>query len=168
MDAQEVTPDYDVRGRDLRQYYAGFGRRVLPDSAVWNLSMASSVLPDGHPGYMAWITTVADANCFCLDLQRWAIGLGGTIAGMKPKLGKRRREFVRSYKPEWGDRASLDGLMFALWGKSAVPSTRERAEQLGCDREAYARLRDFVAGAILLAMWQYEDALRWAFRQGRH
>jgi hypothetical protein len=158
--------DWDVKGRDLRSYYAGFTRRALPEGALWRLSLASSVLPHGHPGYMAWLTTVSGTDRFCLPLQEWAVGLGATVAKMKPRLRLRSREYVPSYADEWGRQASLDGLCIALWGE-CVPAVVARADEFGCDRDAYRRIRDFVAGALILAAWQYEDALRWAHRVAR-
>lgn len=166
-EALEVGGDWDVRGADLRSYYAGFTRRALPDGAIWRLSLASSCLPAGHPGYMAWLTTVSGTERFCPPLQQWAIGLGATIARMKPKLRMRARAYVSSYDHAWGRQASLDGLSVALFGLDAVPAILARSEEFGCDRDAYQRIRDFVAGAILLAAWQYEDALRWAHRVAR-
>lgn len=162
-----ATGDWDVRGSDLRSYYASFTRRALPDGAIWRLSLASSCLPPEHPGYMAWLTTVSGTERFCPKLQQWAIGLGTTIAAMKPKLRMRARTYVASYDHAWGKQASLDGLSIALFGANAVPATLARAEEFGCDRDAYKRIRDFVAGAIVLAAWQYEDALRWAHRVAR-
>jgi hypothetical protein len=165
--AIEVQADYQIKGPDLRSYYAGFTRRALPEGAIWRLSLASSCLPAGHPGYMAWMTTVSGTERFVPELQRWAIGLGATIARMKPKLRQRGRQYVASYDHAWGRQASLDGLVLALFGAENVTSLRERAEAHKCDREAYQRIRDFVAGAILLASWQYEDSLRWAHRVAR-
>lgn len=159
--------DYDVKGRDLRQYYAIFTRRALPDGAIWRLALASTCLPGGHPGYMAWMTVISGTERFCPELQRWAVGLGSTVARMKPRIRKNAREFVPSYRHEWGRQASLDGLCMALFGRDKVPATLARAESLGCERASYARVRNFVAGAILLSMQQYEDALQWAHRVAR-
>lgn len=161
------TGCWDIKSQDLRQYYAGFTRRALPEGALWRLSLAQSCLPENHPGFMAWITTVAGTDRFCVPLQDWAVGLGATIAKMKPRLKQRRREFVPSYHHEWGRQAAIDGLTLALFGEAQTPSIRERAEAFGCDRDSYARIRAFVAGAIILACSQYEDALRWAHRVAR-
>jgi hypothetical protein len=165
--AIEVQADYQIKGPDLRSYYAGFTRRALPEGAIWRLSLASSCLPTGHPGYMAWMTTVSGTERFVPELQRWAIGLGATIARMKPKLRQRGRQYVASYDHAWGRQASLDGLVLALFGAENVEAIAARADTFGCDRDAYRRIRDFVAGAILLASWQYEDSLRWAHRVAR-
>ncbi len=165
--AIEVQADYFIRGQDLRSYYAGFTRRALPEGALWRLSLASSVLPEEHVGYKFWLTLISGTDRFCPELQDWAIGLGATMARMKPRLKQRARVYVSSYSHEWGRQASLDGLVGALSGLDAIPSLRDRAEQFGCDREAYKRVRDFVAGAFTLSAWQYEDALRWAHRVAR-
>ena len=86
---------------------------------------------------------------------------------MKPRLKARRRTFVASYDHSWGRQASIDGLNQAIFGKDQVPAILARAEQYGCDRDAYQRVRDFVTGALLLTEWQFEDALRWAHRVAR-
>lgn len=159
--------DYDIKGRDLRQYYASFTRRALPDGAIWRLALASTCLASGHPGYMAWMTVTSGTERFCPELQRWAVGLGATVARMKPRLHKNAREFVPSYRHEWGRVAALDGLGVALFGQDSVPAASARAAEHDCDRDAYRRIRSFVAGAIVLAMQQYEDSLRWAHRIAR-
>ena len=162
-----VQADYSIKGRDIRQYYAGFCRRALPDGAVWRLSLASSCLPSGHPGYMVWLTKTAGTERFAPQLWDWAVGLGATVARMKPRLRTRRRTFVASYEHEWGRQASIDGLTVAIHGRSTVPSILARADEFGCDRDAYQRIRDFVTGALLLAEWQFEDALVWAHKVAR-
>lgn len=159
--------DYDIKARELRQYYAGFCRRALPEGALWRLSLAQSCLPDNHPGFQAWITVVAGTDRFCVPLQDWAVGLGATIAKMKPRLRLRRRTYVASYDHTWGRQAAIDGLTLALFGEAKTTPVNERAKEFGCDWHAYARIRAFVAGALILAMSQYEDALRWAHRVAR-
>jgi len=167
MGKVEAVGDWDVRGQDLRTYYAGFTRRALPDGALWRLSLASSCLPERHPGYKVWLTMVSGTERFCVELQSWSVGLGATVARMKPRLNLRAREFVSSYDHAWGRQASLDGLKMALFGEENIESLRSRSDEFDCDREAYQRIRDFVAGAIVMAAWQYEDALRWAHRVAR-
>lgn len=162
-----ATGDWDIRGADLRAYYAGFARRVLPDGAIWRLSLAQSCLPAGHIGYRAWLTLVSGTERFVPEMQEWAIGLGQEIARMKPRLRTRAREYVPSYREDWGRQASLDGLGMAILGKDKAPSISSRATEFGCDWNAYQRIRDFVAGSVALGMWQYEDALRWAHKVAR-
>ncbi|HEY5851271.1 MAG TPA: hypothetical protein VIT62_10965 [Lysobacter sp.] len=166
-EAIAVQADYDIKSQDIRQYYASFTRRALPEGAIWRLSLATSCLPSGHPGYMTWMTMVSGTDRFVVSLQDWAIGLGATIARMKPRLRKRARVYVTSYDHEWGKQASLDGLCIALFGADKVPAVLARADEFKCDRDAYQRIRDFVAGALLLAQWQYEDSLRWAHKVAR-
>lgn len=151
----------------LRSYYAGFCRRALPEGSLKRLSLADSCLPDGHPGYKAWITIVSGTDRFHPELHDWAVGLGATIAKMKPRLKARRREYVASYAHSWGRQASIDGLNMAIHGKATAPSVASQADALGCDRDAYSRIRNFVAGAIGLAVDQYEEALCWAHRVAR-
>lgn len=159
--------DYDIKGPDLRSYYAGFTRRSLPEGALWRLSLASSCLPAGHPGYKLWMTKTSGTDRFTPELYDWALGLAATIAVMKPRLKARRRTYVASYGDGWGRQAAIDGLNLSVFGKAHVPAILARSEEFGCDRDAYRRLRDFVAGAMLLTEWQFEDALRWAHRVAR-
>ena len=153
--------DWDVRGQDLDTYYASFGRRALPDGAIWRLSMASSSLPERHVGYQAWLTTVAGVRDFVPELQQWAVGLGATVARMKP----RGRKFVVEYDHAWGKQASLDGLKMGLFGNESVPGIRARADDFGCSWRSYQRIRDFVAASLALAIWQYRDALVWVTKR---
>jgi len=160
--AQIVSGDYDNKAFDLQSYYGGFSRRALPEDALLRLSRASAQLPREHIGYKAWIYAVGGAERSTYrDVAVWCMALGRTIARMKPRLRFRSRRYVPSYEQKWGKWACLDAMSLALHGK--CPSLRERARQFGCDREAYARIRNFVAGALLLAMQQYEAELRTVF-----
>jgi len=87
----QIQADYTLKGRDLRQLFAGFGRIPLNDSAIWSLSLATSTLPPGHIGYAAWITFVADVDCHAEALAQWVKDLARCMATVKPLLGKRRR-----------------------------------------------------------------------------
>jgi hypothetical protein len=158
------TGCYDVRGRDIRQLYAGFCRITMREDLIWCLSLASSVRPDNHIGFELWITDVAGVTCHDNKIEEWCKSLGRTIATMSPLLGKRRRVLVPSYKPEWGDKAAIDGLQMALLGKKSVKGLRARAEELGCGWEAYKRIRNLVAGSVILQMDQFEEDLKWATR----
>lgn len=163
----EVQADYQVKGRDLRQAYAAFCRRPLGDRAIWCLSLASSTLPDNHIGYEAWITEVSGADCHADTLRRWCVDLAEAAATLKPKLGERRRQLVECYRPDWGATAALDGLQMALCGLQSVPSYDSRADHYRIRWQAYKRIRDLVAGCVILQMAQYEDALAWAVRTQR-
>lgn len=160
MDAAQHS--YDIRGRDLRQLYAGFGRLPLNDGAIWSLSLAQSTMPVEHIGYEAWITYVADVDCHGERLASWVKALARCMATVKPLLGKRRRLLVNSYETAWGDQAALDGLSLALYGPAHVRGHVQRADEFGCHRDAYKRIRDLIAGCVLMQLAQYEDALGWA------
>ena len=160
--------DYDLRGADLRQLFAGYCRIPLSDGAIWSLSLAQSTMPPNSIGFEAWITHVADSDCHGERLADWAKALAHAMATIKPALpGKRRELLVRSYRKEWGDQAALDGLTAALWGDSRVPSYDSRAEQFKCRWQAYKRIRDLVRGVVTLQMVQFESALAWAVRLQR-
>lgn len=153
---------------DLRGYYAAFGRRQLPDAAHYTAAVADSTLPDNHVGYDLWITWVAEVPFFERSLVEWAEGLGELAATLKPRIGERSRTYVESYRPQWGRQASRDGLRIAILGPNFVPGLQTRATELGCRWQAYKKIRDFVAGAALLQMSQFEGQLVWATRLKRH
>lgn len=153
---------------DLRGYYAAFGRRQLPDAAHYTAAVAESTLPDGHVGYGAWITWVAEVPFFVGTLRTWAEGLGETAATLKPRIGERHRTYVESYRDDWGRQASRDGLTMALFGEGSVMGLTARAKQFGCRWQAYRKVRNFVAGATTLQINQFESALLWATRLKRH
>lgn len=164
MEAREVSKgDWDIRGADIRQLFAAFGRIPLNDSAIWSLSLASSTMPPNHIGYQAWITMVADSDCHGESLADWVKSLARALATLRPVMGRKRRDvLVKSYRPEWGDQAALDGLQIALYGPGKVESYDARANAFGCRWQAYKRIRDLVAGVVTMQMAQYESALAWA------
>lgn len=162
---QEVQADYTVRGRDLRQAFSGFCRVPLGDEAIWSLSQASAALPPHHIGYQAWITDVAGADCHMGPMIRWCKRLAWTFACLKPRMGVRRRRTVEGYRSDWGNQAALDGLQLALTG--SCPSGVKQAETFQIHRDGYRRVRNFVAGAVVLQMQQFESELQIAVRANR-
>ncbi len=162
--AQIVSGDYDNKSFDLRTYYAGFTRRPMPEWSLKALSKASSHFIKGHIGYDAWITMVSGTEDRPVNLRQvedWAIGAAGQIATTKPRLRFRSRTYTPSYDPSWGRFAAIDAARLAVFGMAPAPWPR--AKELGCDYEAYLRIRNFVGGAIVLAMNQYEIELKVVF-----
>ena len=158
--ADEIQGELDSR-------FARFGLHPLTDEDVWALSMAAMVMPDGNPGAEAYLAKVSGTPLFHGRLTVWGrvVAIGIATARYKAKDGQRRVEYVPGYDESWGRYAVADGLSLALYGKA--PGLVERAEQLKVGKQGYQRIRDFVSGAILLASWQYEDALRWAHKVAR-
>jgi len=140
----------------------------LSDEAIWALSLASSVLPENHIGFELWITDVAGVDCHDEKIQGWCKSLGKAVAELAPLLGKRRRVLVESYRPEWGDVAAMDGLQLAMMGKDSVKGIEARAKELDCRPQAYTRIRNLVAGSVVLQMQQFESQLAWAVRIQRY
>lgn len=154
---------YDIRTPDLGQLFATFGRRPMPDWAIWSLSLAQSCQPEGSIGFEVWITRVAGTDIHRDRMIGWAQGLAETLATVKPMLNKRRRAMFETYGKAWADQAAMDGIQLALAGN--YPPTATQAERFGACRKAYARMRNLIAGFAMLQCGQYEDALGWAVRQ---
>lgn len=163
--AQEVG-DYDLRGPDLRTAFAGFCRRPTSDAANWALCQASRHLPEHHVGYELWMTDVAGADVYILGLMHWAKRLAWAAACLKPRMGVRRRRMIEGYRRDWGNQAALDGLELGLMGRCA--SANARADQFGIHRDGYRRLRNFVAGVVVLQSGQFEAELALAVRAERN
>jgi hypothetical protein len=165
MGAMTDVGCYDVRGRDLRTYFGAFTRRHLPEDALCALSLASSALPDNHAGYMAWMTIISGTDLFAKQLGEWAIGLGTYIHSARFRRNRRFRAYCEGWRPEWGKRACLDGLILGLFGPNHVPGSHIRAEEFGISDNTYRKIRDFVGGATSLAAMQYEESIQWVMRR---
>lgn len=150
--------DWNVRGQDLQQYFAGFGRRLMPDRAIWTLSLAASTLPDHHIGCEAWLTCVSGIDTHCVTLQRW-------VAGLSLHFIRGRGRPARA-KHGWHQRAALDGLIAAIFGHTSLrATTTERAQQFEMNPNAYVRMRRLIQGLVELQMSQFEQALIWAAKR---
>ncbi len=149
----------------MRQAFAGFSRVPMNDAAIWSLSQASAALPRHHIGYEAWITEIAGADTHMSRIVKWAKRLAWCAACLKPRLGVRRRKMIEGYRQDWGDQAALDGVQLALTGQCASAGTQ--SEHFGIHRDGYRRLRNFVAGAIVLQSSQFESELAIAVRMNR-
>lgn len=142
--------------------FAQFGHRPMDDADLWALGMATMVMPDGNPGAEAYLMKIAGTVDFAPRLTLWgrvvAIGVAG--AGYKSRGGTRRRAYVEGYDESWGRYAVADGLSIALYGEA--PGLVERAEELKCGKQGYQRIRDFVGGALVVAIAEFHHALEWA------
>lgn len=147
---------------ELNSRYARFGIHPLTDEDVWALSMAAMVMPDGNPGAEAYLAKVAGTPLFHGRLMVWGrvVAIGVASARYKARDGQRRVEYVPGYDESWGRHAVADGLTLALYGKA--PGLVERAEQLKVGKQGYQRIRDFVGGALVNAIAEYQVALQWA------
>lgn len=163
-----TAPVYESRKpEDVRDIldarYARFGLRPMSDADVWALSMAAMVMPDGNPGAEAYLAQVSGTMIFHPRLALWGrvVAIGIAQAGYKAPGGARRRSYVEGYDESWGRYAVADGLSLALYGK-AERNAADRVAELGCGRQAYERIRDFVGGATVNAIAEYRVALEWA------
>lgn len=148
---------------ELDSRFARFGLRPLSEADVWALSMAAMVMPDGNPGAEGYLTQVAGVNCFATHLTVWGrvVGIGIAQGGYKARNGLRRRAYVEGYDAAWGKYAVADGLTIALFGY-AESNAADRVSALGCGRQGYERIRDFVGGALVDAIEEFRVALEWA------
>ena len=155
--------DYNEHPDELDKRFARFGLRPLSDSDVWALSMAAMVMPDGNPGAEAYLAAVSGTALFHARLTMWGrvVAIGIASAGYKAANGSRRRTYVEGYCESWGRFAVADGLSLALYGK-AEAGIVERCAALGCGKQGYQRIRDFVGGALVNAIAEYRVALEWA------
>jgi hypothetical protein len=142
--------------------FARFGLHPLTDEEVWALAMACMVMPDGNPGAEGYLAKVAGTRLFTGRLAVWgavvAIGIAG--ASYRARGGVRRRGYVEGYDEAWGRYAVADGLSLAIDGHA--PGLVERCDVLGCGKQGYQRIRDFVGGALVNAIAEYRTALEWA------
>lgn len=159
--------DYDVRGRDIDQLFASFGRRTLGDREIWALSLASMVTPDACPGYEAYLTVVAGVDLFTPELERWGMDVarGFASAGYKGKGRKYRRTYVEGYKDEWGRYAVRDAVEWFVTGKCV--GGKARGHELSVGENQYRKIRDLVRGCFDIAFAEYKLALVWALGKRR-
>lgn len=161
MEAREHG--HDIDGQDLDQRFAQFGRRHLSDAEVWALSMATMMMPDGSPGPEGYLSKVSGTTLYAPRLMAWGLGVASGIsqAGYMARNGRRRRAYVEGYDEAWGRYAVADGLTLVLYGH-AEKNAADRVSRLGCGRQAFERIRDFVAGALLSAIAEFVVALEWS------
>jgi hypothetical protein len=149
---------------DIDTRYASFCLRPLTDEEVWALSAASMVLPSGNPGCAAFLAYVSGTRGFADQLREYS-QMAAASAGASRYIGQRgirRRAYVEGYNPRWGVVAAQDGLEIATGNHYEVPNARDRVKALGCGRQGYERIRDFVGGLLVDAICEFRHALRWA------
>ena len=156
--------DWDIRGSDLDQRYAKFAREPLSDDEILWLSLASRVMPANSIADKLFLTSRSGCDCYLSDIAAWGdlVASGIAMALYRSKTGKRRRTYVEGYDDHWGRQAARDGLAMAMFGPRDIPGVVARADQFGCGKQAYQRIRDFVGGAAAVCMEEYRWALLWA------
>ena len=162
MSGSRQRKEMDIDGR-----FARYCAHALSEGEIWALSAATMVMPSGSMGAEAYLTWVSGTDGYVVELKDWANMLAREIAPSL-YLGKgrlRRRAYVEGYQSAWGAVAATDGLTLALLGYA--PGAADRCSILGCGRQGYERIRDFVGGAVVNAIAEYRHALRWALREVR-
>lgn len=156
------------RETDLDTRYARFGSEALTEFELWALSAATMVMPSGNPGAKAYLTYVSGTDGYAVELRDWGMMVAREIAASLylGKGGLRRRAYVEGYRTAWGAAATSDGLSLALLGYAAK-GIEDRCKALGCGKQGYQRIRDFVGGAFVNAIAEFRHALRWAHREIR-
>jgi len=169
MSAELHAGDWDLRGRDLDTQFARFGLRALNDHEICALSIASMVTPSGSPGAAAYLTYVAQVPGYLDELRAWGgmVASGVASAAYKGRYGKRRRAYVEGYQESWGRIAVSDAMAMVFIGRGACPGLNERAALLGIGVQGFQRIRDFVAGALMVTIDEYRMALSWAYGMRR-
>jgi hypothetical protein len=159
--------DYDIKAKDLHQLYAGYGAKPMNDDLVSVLAFATIEQPDNSIGDKVWLRLISGTSAFDSQICQWARELAHAIATSKPVRKKHgSRWLITSYSPTWGDSAAYDGVQWALCGTR--PTAQGQSERLGCDRNAYTKLRNIVAGAVLLQAEQFEHLMRWSINYHRN
>ena len=149
--AKDVQGDYDLRGRDADQ---AFATPRLNDAA---LTAATWRCPrtQGFPGLALYFRIVA-GNVLNDDmLFDWARGLAQGLA-RSHTTNWRRSRYVRG--GDWVDDAGHDALWRVVTGRWPVSSS-DRAEQYGIDAKTYRKVRDPVAGGMLVGLDNFVAAL---------
>jgi len=158
--------DWGIKGQDLDQRYAKFGRSLLTDQEVWNLSKAHLVC-DGDPiiACKLFLTSRSETAVYASDVYAWAcmVGEGIATAMYKPKGAQRRRRYSEIESEMVRHQAALDGVVMAMFGKYAVPTLFERREEFAVDERSYRKIRDFVGGVAATLIANYSFALEYAW-----
>lgn len=137
---------------DADQRTAAFWWGAQDEDVGWWLGMCNKV---NEPIAQAlYIASVAEDTGHKRSLKDWAYRAAVEYAGSKGS-GQRRRSLVEAYRPEWGHQAARDGLAMALWPhlSDLVTGIGKRAEQFGCGKQCYQRVRDEVcrrAGELIV------------------
>ena len=165
-----MSNDFDIKGKDTRQAFASFGRKALPDNLHSVLALATYNMPENHIGGAMWLTTVSGCTVYADKIKQWSNEFAHAIANVTPirKKFANKVPLIPSYNATWGDWAALDGIVLATGFGERVPLLA-RSKQLNCQRDSYKKVRNFVAGALLLQMDEFEESIGhsvWVHQQG--
>ena len=171
-----MSDDYALRPEELRskhlpeylaQRIAIFARKNfgVDEHSLVQLAREFTIerYGENHVGDKVYISRVSGASKYIPRMSEWAIEFGEAISKATPENKYYRRWLIPSYKADWGAQASLDGLAIVLHGK-APESVLARNQQYGCCRKAYKKVRNYVAGALLVQNDQFEAELMYSWR----
>jgi hypothetical protein len=149
MDASETIAQlaglfvrHDRPGADERT--GAFWWGAQDEEIAWALSLAHTVSPDPIARHL-YVAHAAQDVRHSRAIKDWGYRVAVEFAGAKGS-GQRRRSLVESYRTDWGHQAARDGICMALWPdlRDEVPGIGKRADQYGCGKQAYQRVRDEV------------------------
>lgn len=155
----ETAGDYDLRAKCIDDWFA-----VSPilDRCIDAAAVAQQSFSDAYPGWQIYSRIIRGDEVFDRQLQAWAILMARAVSRARKLNG---RQFVgpRGRSPHWVAVAGCDALDHLLFRKYAI-SAGARAALLGCDNEAYSRLRDTVAACMHEGFDNYVGELHRAYR----
>lgn len=130
---------------DVDQRTAAWWWGAQDENIAWALCMCHTAAVDPMAQTL-YIAHVAEDLSQAREIKDWAYGVALDVAN-EPH---RHRRAVESYRPSWGRQAARDGVVLGLWPHLSeyVTGYCQRAERLGCHRDAYLAIREGVLRAV--------------------
>lgn len=147
------THCFDVKGIGLDAAFIG----ALSDTALSATMMTREDFDSRFPGWELYRTVVAGDEIFLPKLRAYAVGMARAVSRAR-KINRHPvvREGLRHNV--WIRQAGLDALYIAIHGKVPMNSS-DRAEGFGIPANVYKRLRDSVAGGMIIGLEKYRQML---------
>lgn len=117
---------------------------------------------DDFPGWMLYRKVIAGVTIFDDDLSEWAYMTAHALASAVQENGRRYVWQSVAARPGWVTQAGWDALDRAIDG--AFPASLDkRAQQYGVSPQTYRKVRDPLAGGIIIGMETYRGILHYHY-----
>lgn len=143
-----ATGDYDLRGRDLAQVFAS---PKLSDAALTACTKPRNPEMRGFPAYQIFARIVRGDVLYDRELYEWVAGTVRLLVRARSKA--RGRPYVNN-PGQWCVTAGQDAMAYIIHQRWPLPAS-VRATQYDISEKTFRRVRDPIAGGILLGLNGY-------------
>lgn len=139
-----------------------FAAVVVTDAMIDADRKTREEIGEDFPGWMIYRKVLTGTEMFNDELAEWAHLTAHALASARQENGRQYIWRSVAARPGWVTQAGWDALDRAVEGKFPAP-LESRSKQFGVDSATFRKVRDAVAGGLIIGMETYRGILHYHY-----